>query len=457
MNILKEPNSLVAGLMFSIPQAGEYKKSQFNFLREIDDSYVLFNTLTRQVVALTSAEYEFYKSDRFIYDNDNIMMSEFIKKNLLVKKDLDENKLYKEILQIVRQTSTFSNKKIIQYKIFTTTYCNARCFYCFEEGMGYNHMTLETAENIVRYILKTHYDDEITLYWFGGEPLCNVSVIDYICKKLKEENIRYNSKIISNGYLFDAELIKKAVEEWNLIFAQITLDGMEKEHNKRKSYINPKVSPFKKTIDNIRLLLENDIFVSVRLNFDENNVSDINTLIDTVLIDFKEYKKFKAYPAILSNDWLNHKGDRVDDTEQELHSEFLKILKKLENLGMYKTGMLSKTIKPYYCMAANPACATISAKGELYTCQSCDDKMCLGNVELGIVKNELLNQWENCFEESHKCVDCAFLPECAPFNKCPSEKNHCIIDKEYTITKQLTRVLREEKSAIEDEFDLTIE
>lgn len=441
MRVIQQGNGFISDLISSKRLSGKYKASQFNILKEISGQYILFNTFTREILSLSENEYHCYNAGNFIYDGGNEFIGALIDKGFIVCDDIDELKRYKEVLGVYRLVSTDPNKKIVQYKIFATTYCNARCFYCFEEGMTYNHMTLETAENVVQYILKTCVDGIITLYWFGGEPLCNVPVIDYICKRLREENKEYVSKIITNGYLFDESIIDKAVNLWNLIFAQITLDGTEEEHNRRKSYIKAAESPFKRTIRNIHLLLDAGISVVARLNFDEDNIEDINRLIDTLPIEFNHHPKFRAYTAILSNNWLNHQTGRSLETEEILHKEFLNISQRLENYGLYNRRKISNKPKPYFCMAANPACATISAKGELYTCQSCDDKMRFGTVVDGVTDYDLLNQWENCLDTLPKCDKCPFLPECCVFNKCPAQKGHCVIDKDFAITKQLRNLL----------------
>ena len=64
---------------------------------------------------------------------------------------------------------------IDKYVIFTTLDCNARCFYCYElKSKGKTPMSIETAEKVAKYII-THCPKgtEVSLDWFGGEPLFN--------------------------------------------------------------------------------------------------------------------------------------------------------------------------------------------------------------------------------------------------------------------------------------------
>ena len=61
------------------------------------------------------------------------------------------------------------------FTILTTTTCNARCFYCYElKSKGKTPMSIETAEKVAKYIItRCPKGTEVSLDWFGGEPLFN--------------------------------------------------------------------------------------------------------------------------------------------------------------------------------------------------------------------------------------------------------------------------------------------
>lgn len=453
MKILQNKNRFISDMILNNSVFESYKASQFNILKNVEDKYILFNTLTRELVQLNDEEYNYYISKNFNKDENNVIFKSFKDKNFIVGSNIDELKRYKEVLVLYRLACKNTNTGIAQYKIFTTTYCNARCFYCFEEGMPQNHMSMETAEDVVQYIIKTRQADGICLYWFGGEPLCNVPVIDYICNRMNEENISFTSKIITNGYLFDENLVKKAVELWNLKFAQITLDGTEEEHNKRKAYIKPLDSPFKRTLRNIELLLKENVRVTSRLNFDENNMTDIDILIDMLHERFGDYNNFVAYPSVLSSNWLNHSSERAGNTTELLNEQFVVFAKKIQTYNMIGRNSIKPQIKPFYCMAANPVVSTISTKGELYTCQSIDDTMRYGNVKEGVLIPEIPDQWENCLTTKKECETCAYLPECSAFDKCPDNKTNCIFSKEFILDRQLEDFFLNQSADNENSFE----
>ncbi|MEI3172875.1 MAG: radical SAM protein [Lachnospiraceae bacterium] len=126
---------------------------------------------------------------------------------------------------------------ITSYTIFTTTDCNARCFYCYEMGRSRIPMSDETAHKAAAYIAAHCGGEKVHLHWFGGEPLFNKQVIDIICTDLAEKGIVYESMIISNGYLFDGATVEQAVSHWKLKNVQITLDGTEEIYNRSKAFI----------------------------------------------------------------------------------------------------------------------------------------------------------------------------------------------------------------------------
>ena len=130
-------------------------------------------------------------------------------------------------VRFILRTMQKEPEHITTYTIFTTTDCNARCFYCYEMGRSRIPMSDETAYKAATYIAAHCGGEKVHLHWFGGEPLFNKQVIDIICTDLTEKGIIYDSMMISNGYLFDKDTVEQAVSHWKLKSVQITLDGTE--------------------------------------------------------------------------------------------------------------------------------------------------------------------------------------------------------------------------------------
>jgi len=150
---------------------------------------------------------------------------ELIAAHFLVPENKDECAWYNQISALMR---AYSRKKGIRgYTILPTFGCNARCVYCYEEGMKQVTMTPEIEEQVIRYILGTHEGDKVKLSWFGGEPLLGVRTIDRVCEGMREAGLDYKSSMISNGSLITPEIVKKMASDWNLSHIQISMDGAD--------------------------------------------------------------------------------------------------------------------------------------------------------------------------------------------------------------------------------------
>ena len=284
MKTIKDAFKHVTGLLGEqdISIGSEYRPISFCALVSGDGYRAAYNSLTGVLLLLDEAEFTILNSEKVVADDSTDW---FIKNWFLVPVAHDDMQLRNEIVDFIR-TINVSDGKLRTYTIFTTTDCNARCFYCFEKGRKYLHMSDEIAEDAAVYILRTCMD-KINLSWFGGEPLYNDSAIDIITDRVRAAGIEFNSTMVSNAYLFDDEIVKRAVEKWNLKRVQVTLDGTEEVYNKVKAYIyNDGRSPYKVVLDNIDRLLDAGISVNVRLNMDNYNYENLKLLIDELYNSF---------------------------------------------------------------------------------------------------------------------------------------------------------------------------
>ena len=209
--------SLVVGLQ-KRDENTEYRLMHYVIRQEVEEGVLLYNTLTCAMVLVTHEEARNLSAVEGLIEN-----------RFLVPVGYDDKKFCK-IVKYGAKLMQRRPKGIRKYTIVTTTGCNARCAYCFEKGTKPVNMTMETAEKVAQYIL-THRGEheEVQIDWFGGEPLYNFKVMDRICSRLLEHDVKFFSHITTNGYLFSEKIVEKAVQLWHLNRALITLDGTE--HN----------------------------------------------------------------------------------------------------------------------------------------------------------------------------------------------------------------------------------
>jgi sulfatase maturation enzyme AslB (radical SAM superfamily) len=87
-------------------------------------------------------------------------------------------------------------------------------------------MTEQVARDIVKYIVEhANRNQPVSFEWFGGEPLTNTKVVDIITSGVRSAGFDLHAKMVSNGYLFNEENVRKAATLWGITNVQITLDG----------------------------------------------------------------------------------------------------------------------------------------------------------------------------------------------------------------------------------------
>ena len=151
MNVIRKPDAALSKLIPPhAPRADTiYIPSQFILPFEHDGKRYAFHNLTKQCI-----EGVLPASARAGEGYDDLIGAQF-----LVPSDRDECAYYNSISALMR---AYNRKKGVRtYTILPTLGCNARCIYCYEEGMKQVTMTPQTVERVIRFIL-----DRIISYQF---------------------------------------------------------------------------------------------------------------------------------------------------------------------------------------------------------------------------------------------------------------------------------------------------
>lgn len=397
---------------------GEYVLSKYAIFEKVEEGFLLFHTITRAMYLLTY--------DEFV----NVLQNkDLIKAHIVNNSNVNEDDIAKRVYLRRAQCPISEYNDLNSYVIFTTNNCNARCLYCYEnngvEKPVERGMTLKTAEKTVQFILNTKKEDKFEIEWFGGEPLLNQRVIDYITQRLKDElkdtECTFFSKIITNGLLLNENTVNKLEKDWNAKFIQITLDGIEDKYNEIKRYKNIKFNPFKKIIKNIENVLKNtNITMTIRINVSEDNINDVEQTILYITNKFGEYIENKrlriAIPPIYQLD---------NDDEKITSPVFTKIEELREKYNITKRRQNTLIPSPVtHCMGDSGQAVVIGPKGELNVCEHWMDKNIIGNVTDGITKPDIIKEWNNKEGENIEfCLSekCPYLPICNHLTHCPSD------------------------------------
>ena len=398
----------------------KYRPISFYISKKVDDGVLVFNTLIKEMIHLDNESFEkaFLNCDSTHKDFKYLLENWYI-----VPYNCVDIELNSQVNAISTQLDkSFADKRFV---VVTTLNCNARCFYCFEHETKKYPMTVETAHQTSKYISKTSEGKKVIIQWFGGEPLCNTKVIDIICDDLRKENVNFSTWMITNGYLFDDNIINKAKNSWNLKSVQITLDGTEEIYNNVKNYVyKNNISPFQKVLNSIELLLNADISVKIRLNMDKHNAEDLFKLTDVLFNRFGANDKLNIYACLLFDECGSDKKIRGYSDQLELSKKLVELEKYIHEKGYSESFRLNNRIKGYRCMADNDQSIMILPNGNFSKCERDTAASNFGNVFDGIINHTETDKWKIKCKMFDECFTCPLLPGCVRIEKCPDEGYH---------------------------------
>ena len=402
-------------------QAGaKYRLMTFVVQAAVDDGLLLLHNMTKEMVLLSQEE-------QVVFEQSPTDLPELISHWFLVPEEHDDCQLSLQLRNVARLMEP-KQTNITGYTVMTTSDCNARCFYCYELGQARRPMTEQTALQVAEYIIKHSGGEEVSIGWFGGEPLFNKPVINHIANRLKEAGVKYSSTMTSNGFLLDAETVKEAHDLWNLKKVQITIDGTEQTYNRVKAFIYKGVNAYETVMQNIGHLLAADIAVTIRMNIDMHNADDLERLAEELHESFKDDKHLSAYLHLLFEDNAKRVGACNDDKRRLLMEKMRLIEDKLEGWGLFRRHTYEPMIKTGYCMADNDGSVVIQPDGYITKCEHYTDSHHVGHINQDGFDAEKIAYFKEkgtmVKEFCRKCVkypDCMFLLSCPNFEECYPE------------------------------------
>ena len=106
------------------------KKSRYNYVSEWNEKFIIYNGMKGTCVILDKLEYVLFDS----ISRENAFYKEYCRLGFYVEEDIDEFSAFLNSAKATRE-----NNSLLYYRIYTTTACNANCYYCYEQGI---HITI---------------------------------------------------------------------------------------------------------------------------------------------------------------------------------------------------------------------------------------------------------------------------------------------------------------------------
>lgn len=420
-----------------------YKPSRYNQIIDLGDYLLIYNSLSGvnslcKISKLLHPQLcESLQTDNEVECGNN-EYTELIDNSVLIDKNSDEES-YQSLLQYSSLYNSGTN--II---IMPTEQCNFRCTYCYE-NFEKPKMSRDTVNNIKGYLVRNISKfKSLSIDWFGGEPLCEVDLVEEImqyCKNIsKKVGVPVISTMTTNGYFLTSDLISKLIK-LNVVGYQITIDGVEKIHDKHRKLYNGK-GTYKQILGNlidIKNKLQSGIVqICIRVNLNATSVQYIEELFEVFKEHFEHDKRFS-----LSLRYVRDlRGDGTTDDIIDEDSVMLNVYEKAYNIipRLLTSHFLNMLNSSGICYAGKPNSIVIGADGSLYKCtvHFNDDINVVGKLEDNRLKidEKKIAKWVFSSSKNNECDSCWYRGSCykgtCPYvtligkegPTCPFEKIH---------------------------------
>lgn len=317
----------------------------------------------------------------------------------------------------------------VKFVICPTYSCNLRCTYCYEGDLGIKNNKILNKEQISAIFSaadEIRKDTSIS-HWlfelFGGEPLLKrtKSIVEHIVATVYNRNDTV--AIVTNGtHILDYKNVFKTYTS-TVDSVQITLDGPEFIHNKRRLYPNGN-GTFNTIVRGIDFLLNQGIHVRLRVNVDKENIQYL-----PAFITFLERKTWPFYtnflcdiapvtyhtrhvraPHVLREDEaVRIILDMIPDLSllrKTIHFNMFRVLNHVSSVLEPTRHHISVAPSFHYCEAANLEYYVFGPDNCIYACPDAivDTKYAVGRYfPEFVLEKEKLQYWKR---------DILSIPEC---------------------------------------------
>lgn len=264
-------------------------------------------------------------------------------------------------------------------------------------------------------------DNQPVAIFYGGEPLVNYPIVEYIAEKLnqlrkKVECIKnLDLSIVTNGLLLNRERALR-LHELGVSIA-ISIDGFtEKENSMRVDTTGHPV--FSRILQVLDMCKELNIPVSLSVTLTEETIKNKKDILQ--LIDKYDIKSF-GFNILMSDENFTPSSQYNELAAQFIIDEFLELRKK----GIYEDRIMRKlrafTKSQIYfsdCAATSGSQIVVAPTGQVGICHGClhDKKYFVTNVDdhnFDARKNPTFIEWSQLTPiNKEECQDCPALGIC---------------------------------------------
>ena len=340
------------------------KWSLYNFIIRNGSDYLLYNSLTNELMACVGGINSLLNEYKNNMDGLKQIHSELYNyldaQKFIVSDETDEAKQF-----IEHQKATDTSNDSLRIIINPTLDCNLRCWYCYEK-----HREGSTIHNDVDLAIKTFIKKEIedkslkslSLSFFGGEPLMHfrkqvLPLILYTKELCITHKVKLKCSFTTNAVLLTpnvTELLANTKLEYHF---QVPFDGDRDFHDSIKKHPNG-TGTYDTVLQNVKYAASKGFAFTIRCNYTDKNILSFKKAIDDLSnIDSKENLVFS-----LQRIWQEEDSSELDNKEKEM-------LLYLRNKGLTKPTEYKGI---FQCYADKENCIVINYNGDIYKCTAND-------------------------------------------------------------------------------------
>lgn len=391
------------------------KYSRYNFIYKIAEcKFVLYNLLSDKILVLLPDMVSLLKTNKHQPQALREIHPDFynvlLENRFIVKLDCDEYGL-----AIERFIKKDADRDIYSITINPTLDCNLHCWYCYEKHIPQSKMSPDVYSNILALIRKHVIEKNISISFFGGEPLLSFEdIIIPLLEEVKRLCDTYSKKLFvsftTNGTLLTDNKLQRLLRFTSDINFQIALDGGESYHDKVKFFHHTSKGTYRSTIDNIKNVVRNKLPVIVRCNFTHITVESFLSVLHEFANLPDEDKKFLYFDF-----------HRIWQDKDAVYNRYIKEqFKKIVSFGKETDLEISDGEKSLYmghkCYADDNAQVLVNYNGDLYKCTAQDftANNCVGQLAKNgeLVFNDKYKKFLSNSFPNKACAKCKIFPLC---------------------------------------------
>lgn len=386
----------------------DMKLSKYNLTEDVEDGLVVFNTASGGILKLNERYGNQYrKMEKNDWRVEEGLVSQLKYGGMLIEDEVDE----KAKLDVISHAARYSSNTL-HLTIAPTLACNFRCPYCYEKGRRQSGMNAEVEEDLIEFIRERAVGlSELSVCWYGGEPLLRIGQIRRLTGRIKEvisEQCSYHATIVTNGYLLSDEVASELVD-LDVRSAQVTLDGSRAEHDRRR-IPREGVPTFDVILNNIEKCCQN-LQITIRANVDKTNISSADELLDEI-----ERRSLKGSVSFYLAPVDNVNGTCLSDSScfsMKSYSKeevvfYRKAIERGFSVSLFNRG------NPSICGAVSKNAYVVDPMGALYKCwdEVGDGSKAVGSVKEGPMLNNAMIRWLSYEPDDEECSTCFAYPVC---------------------------------------------